>query len=556
MHSSSSRTAKKKICLIVDGAYVYKLCGQMGKRLMFKKLRERIREHCDGLPFYASVFVDFIPDQTKPFYKSLRDADFETVSCMMKTETRFDHVRKQFFQARVQKGGDILIAYYLMRWAEDPAVEHVVMLAGDGDFYPILRFYKELVRDKSLLLLHFRESISDTLLPYCEHIAIDTDVDWNDAVFERPASSSSLISPLCTSVAVSGGQHADEEILRKLAEIPADELPSCIPSAFASPFSSSSSGLVDGDGNDDDDDDGGQKTSLQSERSREREAVRDRRVIYVGNFAPGTCLQQNVVKLFQPFGFITSIRILNVQKRTYKFAKVTFETTEMAASAIAKMNAYVFYGRPLKVCWNELNDKADSSSSVSVSAQEIGSSSSSSSSSASSSTAVPEATEAKMGIEELPLKKDIYVGNLRVEGLTADEISRRFGIFGPLDSVAIFHPKKLSKAAGARIVFQHAKDAANAISAMQGATCLAIRSKCVGMEMNILETWIFPMTTPGVLPLTTNTKVDIDQCGSDRTRHAKMLALQFGKDPKIVDHVMRAVECDLEVLLAHFLPSS
>lgn len=64
------------------------------------------------------------------------------------------------------------IAYYIMLWAFDPKCSHIAVLAGDGDFYPVLRFVHQ-HPDKQLMVVHFEEGLSDSLMPYGHQLVLD-----------------------------------------------------------------------------------------------------------------------------------------------------------------------------------------------------------------------------------------------------------------------------------------------------------------------------------------------------------------------------------------------
>jgi len=70
--------------------------------------------------------------------------------------------------------------------------------------------------------------------------------------------------------------------------------------------------------------------------------------VYVGNFPP-TTTQEDLIPLFQQFGYIVNIRVQ--ADRGYAFIK--FDTHENATSAIVALNGTMIKGRPAKCSWGK-----------------------------------------------------------------------------------------------------------------------------------------------------------------------------------------------------------
>lgn len=62
--------------------------------------------------------------------------------CGLKREIRRDVMTSQMCTVDVQKGADVLIACYLMRWMSYPDSDLLFFFGGDGDFYPLFKFNK------------------------------------------------------------------------------------------------------------------------------------------------------------------------------------------------------------------------------------------------------------------------------------------------------------------------------------------------------------------------------------------------------------------------------
>lgn len=181
-------TPKGKCHLIVDGSYVHKVCIRLGAEfdfaLLVKWLEAMLGVECD-----TRVFVDFIPDPSKPFYCQLRKYGFECVSCEMKTETKYDPVQQKEFSCRVQMGADVQIALFMTLWAHDEKCSHIAVLTGDGDFFPVFAYIKNHT-NKDLRLLCFNGAAHECLLPHCTRTFID---ELDSVLVARPGT---VIRPL------------------------------------------------------------------------------------------------------------------------------------------------------------------------------------------------------------------------------------------------------------------------------------------------------------------------------------------------------------------------
>jgi len=344
--------------IVVDGSYSFKMCSERGKRMNFQKMIDKLEAqfHCT---IARRIYVDYIPDPNKPFYRYLKEVKFEPVSCQIKNETRYDRSKLQTFQCTVQKGGDVMVAYYLMRWAFENDFRRIFVMAGDGDFYPVLRFIADERRNqKDLTLLHWSESISDTLFPFAQkRIEIDTDPNYNgqDGIFLN----------LSNTNAIQNGAAEISATVPDLPDVLFDSTQTCSTNTASFSFSSlntaspaiairnqhqqqqpSNVGIV-------------RKSPIEvmDNNNNNNNSESNDRTIYVGNMPLQFPTEQSIRTLFQNCealadGSSLSIEAVSLHQlanRPFKYAKVRFATLEQARHAILCRNNFRVGGRHLRV---------------------------------------------------------------------------------------------------------------------------------------------------------------------------------------------------------------
>ena len=174
---------QKRTYFIIDGAYAMNSLRRYGMAMDWKALVRRVASHT-GYKIHEAVCIEFFETMDTHHCDILQDARIQPESCELKMETRFDVRKQEHFTSCVQKGGDVAIATRMMEWAFRKDAAHIVILTGDGDFYPVASFLRHQTRIPLSVLYIGRDTISRTLLDYTsDHVDIVR--EWHDVLLYK-----------------------------------------------------------------------------------------------------------------------------------------------------------------------------------------------------------------------------------------------------------------------------------------------------------------------------------------------------------------------------------
>lgn len=154
----------------VDGAYLRKAAGTQGREEFLDPravvLEAASNEFPYGWRLERTLYYDALSDPSPDGAQTESDAHlqkyFDAIEALPDTECRFGYVRgRPDGKHRRQKAVDILLTVDLLTRAHARLFKAVILVAGDGDFAPLVHETKR--HGVTVVLAGFEGSVSDLL---------------------------------------------------------------------------------------------------------------------------------------------------------------------------------------------------------------------------------------------------------------------------------------------------------------------------------------------------------------------------------------------------------
>lgn len=159
---------------LIDGSYMYKSVKKLEEKhgkisLDYLKLRQKIENELESkvTAYYFNATPNPQSDEQNSFHNWLKTGPGIRIPKLYELKKKKNNCPncKHKFTRYVQKGVDVGIATHALKY--HPKYETLILSTGDGDFLDAIKYLKEEL-EKRIMLVGFNGSISPDILPYAD----------------------------------------------------------------------------------------------------------------------------------------------------------------------------------------------------------------------------------------------------------------------------------------------------------------------------------------------------------------------------------------------------